>query len=197
MSARLPRAQRRDQLLEHAKTVFAKAGFQGASMNDVAEAAGVTKPVLYQHFENKRDLYQVVLKFVMTDCRDQVLKAAVEVDTPFLRVDRSLRAFVRFMVEDPAGFDMLVAGLVSPDSVWREQVNLFFDELSALAADFIEVEGMSTDQRRTLANGMIGLGVSMARSWKNDPIVTDEELANNLVALCWGGLRGVNDTRQR
>ena len=197
MSARLPRAQRRDQLLEHAKTVFAESGFQGASMNDVAEAAGVTKPVLYQHFENKRDLYQVVLKFVMTDCRDQVLKAAVEVDTPFLRVDRSLRAFVRFMVEDPAGFDMLVAGLVSPDSVWREQVNLFFDELSELAADFIEVEGMSSDQRRTLANGMIGLGVSMARSWKNDPIVTDEELATNLVALCWGGLRGVNDTRQR
>lgn len=197
MSTRLPRAQRRDQLLEHAKPIFAGAGFQGASMNDVAEAAGVTKPVLYQHFENKRDVYQVVLEFVMTDCRNRVLNAAAEVDTPFQRVDRSLRAFVGFMVEDPAGFEILVAGLVSPDPIWREQVNGFFDELSASAADFIEVDGMSPEQRRTLANGMIGLGVSMARSWKNDPIVSDEELANNLVALCWGGLRGVNDTRQR
>ncbi len=197
MSGRLPRAQRRDQLLQHAKVVFAGAGFQGASMNDVAEAAGVTKPVLYQHFDNKRALFEVVLESIMTDIRVRTFGAAAEVETPFEQVDRSLRAFVTFMVEDPSGFDILVAGLVSPDPEWRERVNCFFDELSILAVEFIEVEGMSNAQRRTLANGMIGLALSMARSWKNEPIVTVEELAINLVALCWGGMRGVNDARPR
>ena len=197
MSGRLPRAQRRDQLLLHAKVVFADSGFQGASMNDVAEAAGVTKPVLYQHFENKRALFQVVLESIMTEVRVRTFGAAAEANTPFEQVDRSLRAFVTFMIEEPSGFDILVAGLVSPDPEWREQVNNFFDELSILAVEFIQVEGMSEAQRRTLANGIIGLALSMARSWKNEPIVTVEELAIDLVALCWGGMRGVNDARQR
>jgi AcrR family transcriptional regulator len=166
-------------------------------MNDVAEAAGVTKPVLYQHFENKRDLFRVVIESIMTDVRARTLTAAAEAETPFEQVDRSLRAFVTFMADEPHSFDILVAGLVSPDPEWRERVNHFFDELSALAVEFIQVEGLSNAQRRTLANGMIGLALSMARSWKNDPIVTVEELANNLVALCWGGMRGVTDTRGR
>lgn len=197
MSSRLPRAQRRDQLLNHAKIVFADAGFQGASMNDVAQAAGVTKPVLYQHFENKRDLFQVVIESIMIDVRVRTMNAAAQEETPFHQVDRSLRAFVTFMAEEPHSFDILVAGLVSPDPEWRERVNSFFDELSALTVEFIQVEGLSSAQRRTLANGIIGLALSMARSWKNDPIVTVEELANSLVALCWGGMRGVTDARQR
>jgi AcrR family transcriptional regulator len=56
MSSRLPAAARREQLLTVALTVFARDGFHGASMNDVADAAGVTKPVLYQHFLSKNDL---------------------------------------------------------------------------------------------------------------------------------------------
>ena len=61
MSSRLTATARREQLLDVALEVFARAGYHGTSMNDVAEAAGVTKPVLYQHFESKRELYQALL----------------------------------------------------------------------------------------------------------------------------------------
>ena len=61
MSSRLSAVDRREQLLEVALSTFARAGFHETSMNDVADAAGVTKPVLYQHFESKRDLYQALL----------------------------------------------------------------------------------------------------------------------------------------
>ena len=62
MSAtRLPADERRDQLLDVALEVFATAGFHGASMNEIAEAAGVTKPVLYQHFDSKNDLFAALL----------------------------------------------------------------------------------------------------------------------------------------
>ena len=61
MSIRLPAPARREQILDVAVEVFARNGFHGASMNDVAEAAGVTKPVLYQHFDSKQDLYMALL----------------------------------------------------------------------------------------------------------------------------------------
>ena len=54
---RLPAAERRRQLLQTATEVFAVRGYHDSAMNDIADAAGVTKPVLYQHFESKRELY--------------------------------------------------------------------------------------------------------------------------------------------
>ena len=61
MPPRLSAVDRREQLLAVALSTFAGAGYHETSMNDVADAAGVTKPVLYQHFESKRDLYQALL----------------------------------------------------------------------------------------------------------------------------------------
>ena len=74
-AARLPAARRRQQLLDVALRVFGEQGFHPASMNDVAEAAGVTKPVLYQHFRSKRDLYREVLTDVGAQLLDAITKA--------------------------------------------------------------------------------------------------------------------------
>ena len=60
-AARMPAAQRRTQLMDVAMRVFSREGYHGATMADVADAAGVTKPVLYQHFPSKRDLYLALL----------------------------------------------------------------------------------------------------------------------------------------
>ena len=62
MSLRMPAAERREQLLAVALDVFAREGYHQTSMNDVAEAAGITKPVLYQHFESKRELYLALIE---------------------------------------------------------------------------------------------------------------------------------------
>ena len=61
MNVRLTAAARREQILDVAVQAFAHQGFHTTSMNDVAVAAGVTKPVLYQHFASKRDLYMALL----------------------------------------------------------------------------------------------------------------------------------------
>ena len=57
MTGRLPAAERRQQLLDVAVATFSEQGYRNTSMNDIAEAAGVTKPVLYQHFPSKRELF--------------------------------------------------------------------------------------------------------------------------------------------
>ena len=75
MSTRLPASARREQLLAIGLEVFARQGFHGTSMNDVADAAGVTKPVLYQHFASKRELYLALLEEVGRQLLDAIAKA--------------------------------------------------------------------------------------------------------------------------
>ena len=77
-ATRLPAARRRKQLLDVALEVFAERGFHPTSMNDLAEAAGVTKPVLYQHFGSKRELYLELLDDVGGRLRDAIGKATSE-----------------------------------------------------------------------------------------------------------------------
>ncbi|HEY4378100.1 MAG TPA: helix-turn-helix domain-containing protein, partial [Acidimicrobiales bacterium] len=72
---RLPAHERRPQLLAVATAVFAEHGFHGASMNQVAEAAGVTKPVLYQHFRSKRELYRELVEDVGVRLEDAITKS--------------------------------------------------------------------------------------------------------------------------
>ena len=79
MSIRLPAPARREQILDVAVEVFARNGFHGASMNDVAEAAGVTKPVLYQHFDSKQDLYMALLDEVGNRLLTAITKATAGV----------------------------------------------------------------------------------------------------------------------
>ena len=83
MAARLPAPRRRRQLLDVALDAFAERGFHRTSMDDVAEAAGVTKPVLYQHFGSKRELYLELLddvgrQLAICDCHSQASRHVAE-----------------------------------------------------------------------------------------------------------------------
>ena len=80
MSMRLPASARREQILDVSVQVFARNGFHSTSMNDVAEAAGVTKPVLYQHFDSKQDLYLALLDEAGNRLRNAVSKAVASAD---------------------------------------------------------------------------------------------------------------------
>ena len=89
MSIRLPAPARREQILDVAVEVFARNGFHGASMNDVAEAAGVTKPVLYQRFDSKQDLYMALLDEVGNRLLKAITKATAGVASGRSRPSRA------------------------------------------------------------------------------------------------------------
>ncbi len=88
---RLPAARRRRQLLDTARAVFAERGFHSTSMNDIADAAGVTKPVLYQHFSSKRDLFREVLEDVGGRLEETIAKAAAGAPGPREQVEAEAR----------------------------------------------------------------------------------------------------------
>src|SRR4029077_2624144 len=102
MTGRLPAAERRQQLLETALDAFSEHGFTHTSMNDIAEAAGVTKPVLYQHFRSKRELFLELLQDLGQRLREAVGKAASEAGTPREQVEGGMRAYFGW-VQDHRG----------------------------------------------------------------------------------------------
>src|SRR3546814_17606241 len=109
-SPRLPAARRRSQLLEVALEVFGERGFHTTSMNDVAVAAGVTKPVLYQHFRSKRDLYREVLNDVGALLLVEITKATAAATTPHAPVEIGFRAFFRLLAAQQAAFRVAFGG---------------------------------------------------------------------------------------
>src|ERR1700712_3210621 len=104
---RLPAAERREQLLTVAVDVFAHNGFHNTSMNDVAVAAGVTKPVLYQHFASKRALYLELLAEIGAELRDPIAKATADASGPRQQIDLGFIAYFTFIADNVNAFRVL------------------------------------------------------------------------------------------
>jgi AcrR family transcriptional regulator len=141
-SPRLPAARRRRQLLEVALEVFADRGFHVASMNHVAEAAGVTKPVLYQHFRSKRDLYREVLTDVGQQLLDEISKATAAAASPREQVELGFEAYFRFVHRSPAAFRVLFGGGTRRDEEFAAQVAQVEAAVAQEIAALIDVEGL-------------------------------------------------------
>ena len=105
--ARMPKEQRRTQVLDAARAVFVESGYYAAGMDVIAERAGVSKPVLYQHFPSKLDLYLALLDAGLEELLEATDAAARETTDNKLRVQRTMRAYFAF-VDNPDGAYRLV-----------------------------------------------------------------------------------------
>src|SRR5438067_5781917 len=115
MSTRLPAPARRRQLLDVAETEFASRGYHRTSMNDIAEAAGVTKPVLYQHFPSKRALYRELLEDVGARLLADIAAATTPADTGRERVQNGMAAYFGFVTDNQPAFRLLFGASVRND----------------------------------------------------------------------------------
>jgi AcrR family transcriptional regulator len=193
VSLRLPAAARRQQLLDTALGTFARLGYHDASMNDIAEAAGVTKPVLYQHFGSKRELFLEVLGDVAAGMRRTVRAATSSAEGPRQQVERGFAAWFRWVDEQRDGFSVLFSGEVRRDPEFAEEAakaqRQFVDGISEL----IVFEGATEERQRLLAYGIVGLGEATCRRWLAKEIDLDaDELADQIAQLAWSGLRGLH-----
>ena len=192
MAIRLPAPERRRQLLETAVQIFGTRGFHAASMDDVARAAGVTKPVLYQHFRSKRELYRELLEDVGEQLVDIIAATVVEGEHPHRQVEQAFGAYFRFVAEHPASFTLLFGGGPRRDGEFAEVVRDVEEKVAAAIATRIAAD-LDPEHRRTLAFGLVGLAEATARHWLIDDIdIEPERLARQVADLAWAGLRGVH-----
>ncbi|MCX7621322.1 MAG: TetR/AcrR family transcriptional regulator [Acidimicrobiales bacterium] len=195
MTPRLPAAERRQQLLEVALEVFSERGFHQTSMNDVADAAGVTKPVLYQHFGSKRALFLELLRDVGERLLDAVGKATAEATGPRQQVENGMRAYFHWVAEHRAGFEILFAGDTRRDREFRSEAAKVEREIADAVAQLIVVEGLDRERQHLLGFAIVGLAETTCRHWLNGRIKLDvDELADQVSELAWAGLRGLRPT---
>jgi len=194
MPSRLPASERRQQLIASALATFARRGYHDTSMNDIADAAGVTKPVLYQHFDSKRDLYLEVLAETGGRLRRAVRGAAEAAasDGPRRQVEAGFRAFFGWVDANRDGFSVLFDGDSRRDPEFREMVARAQRERIDAISEFIVADGLTPERQRMLAYGIVGLGELTCRRWIEKEIDLDaDELARQVAELAWSGLRGL------
>ena len=191
MSARLTATARREQILDVALEVFARSGFHGTSMNEVAEAAGVTKPVLYQHFDSKRDLYQALLDEVGHRLLSAIAKAVAAADDGKSQTELGFRAYFRWVAEDHDAFLLLFGSGSRRDEEFSAAVRRITAEAAQAIAPLIAVE-IDESRRITLAHALVGLAEGASRQLvERRTDFEPDEIARAVSALAWAGLRAI------
>jgi AcrR family transcriptional regulator len=197
MATRLPAVERRRQLLDAALEVFAARGFYGTSMDELAETAGVTKPVFYKHFGSKRSLYLELLEDVGHRLIDEITKVTAEADGPRQQVERGFDAYFRFIAEDEHAFRLLFGGAQrrggSVDHDLSDAGRRVEDAIAEAIAPLIDAP-IDDEHRRLLAQGIVGLAEATGRYWlaEGRADVDPATLSSRVAALAWAGLRGVH-----
>lgn len=190
MSTRLPAAARRQQLLEVALDVFAERGFHATSMDDVAEAAGVTKPVLYQHFDNKRALYVELLEDVGRRLLVEITAATGEAGTGREQVQAGFTAYFRFVDDNRSAFRLLFGASARNDAEFATVVDRVVAQVADAISRLIDVD-VPQAQRRALAHAVAGMAEATSRRALTDEAYEPDRFAAWLAELAWYGLRGI------
>jgi len=189
---RLSAPARREQIFDVAIEVFGRAGYHGASMNDIAEAAGVTKPVLYQHFESKSDLYRALLDEVGTRILGAIVKATANAIDGKEQTMRGFEAYFRWVADHHHEFMLLFGGSARHEPEFSAQIRRITDDAAAAIAPLIAVD-IDSEHRDTVAHAIVGLAEGASRRLVGLGEAFDaDEIAREVGILAWAGLRAVH-----
>lgn len=191
----VPRAVREEQMLEMAGEVFAERGFHPASMDEIAERADISKPMLYAYFGSKDGLYSAYMERVGAELL-AAMDAAVDPSLkPADQVLASMTAFLGFVEAHRPGWAVLQrelasgAGVVAADvarvraAIVKRMATLLASELDEVLAD-------------ALAHGFVGAGESLAAWWLDHPEAGRDEMAALIMETGWVGIGGVLEGRR-
>ena len=191
-SARLPRDERRAQLLVAALEVFTAAGYHSAAMDEIADRANVSKPVLYQHFPSKLELYLAVLDLHIDSLVFAIQKAIASNRENSSRVAATVEAYFGFIDSEGEAFRLLFESDMNLEPQVRERLNRMTYDCAAAVSAVISIDtGLGKEESMMLAVGIIGTVQTTARHWLDRDGKIDRRRATELVMnLIWRGISG-------
>ncbi len=191
-TSRLPRSARRAQLLDVALGVFVEQGYHAASMDEIADRAGVSKPVLYQHFPGKLDLYLALLEMSCDTVIAGVTAALASTSDNRERVQATIELWYDYVADRGAAFRLVFESDLTNDPAVREQVDRVVHESAAAIAEVIrEDTGLPAPASHLLAVSLVGMGHVGARNWLSADSQLSKSDATQLAAgLAWRGIGG-------
>jgi AcrR family transcriptional regulator len=187
---RLPRSARRKQLLEAAQEVFVAQGYHAAAMDDIAERAGVSKPVLYQHFPGKLELYLALLDMHCDAIIDRMRTAMSSSTDNKQRVAAATSAYFDFIDHESEAFRLVFESDLRNEPAVRERFERVERGcLEAITETIMADTGIGRERAELLAAGLCGAAEIAARFWltggRRIPTAEAEAL---LSTLSWRGI---------
>jgi len=190
-SERLTAAARRAQLIEVARTVFARRGYEATSMEEIAERARVSKPIVYEHFGGKEGVYAVVVDREVEHIVARIVEA-MSTGSPRERLERAALAFLTYVKERPDGFGVLLRD-AAPSRRSGQMPALMYDLADRVGGVFAEQfrnAGYDAKAAPIYAHALVGMVAFVGQWWTESrkPPPADV-VASHLAALAWMGLR--------
>ncbi len=191
-TGRMPRNARRAQLLESALDVFVAQGYHAAAMDDIADRAGVSKPVLYQHFPGKLDLYLALLDTACDQVVEGVRHALASTTDNKERVAATTEAFYAYVANPGGAFRLVFESDLTSEPAVRQRV----DRVTLACADAIaeviaDDTGFPPAASQLLAVALVGMSQVSARFWLSaDGNIPQAQATELISSLAWRGIRG-------
>lgn len=187
---RMTGEERRQQLLDVARSLFAEKGFDGASVEEIAHRANVSKPVVYEHFGGKEGVYAVVVDREMHYLLSQMTTALAEQAHPRLLLERAAVALLDYVEGSADGFRILVRA--SPVASSTGTFSSLLNDIASQVEDILGVQFSSSGYDPKLAalysQALVGMVALTGQWWLDSRKPRKAEVAAHLVNLSWNGL---------
>jgi AcrR family transcriptional regulator len=182
--------ERRQQLLDIGRHLFAERGFEGTSIEEIAAQAGVSKPVVYEHFGGKEGLYAVVVDREVERLLSTVTTLLVEADHSRAKFEAAAVALLQYINENTDGFRILVRDSNPGAGTFGTLLSDIAAQVEYIMADFLKSRDRDPKLAPMYSQMLVGM-VAFTGQWWLDarkPKLKLEQVAANLIDLAWNGL---------
>ncbi|WP_164018589.1 TetR/AcrR family transcriptional regulator [Pyxidicoccus trucidator] len=187
---RLPASARRAQLIDVGRSVFARRGYEGTSVEELAEVAKVSKPVIYEHFGGKEGLYAVIVDREMEYVVRRIAEA-IAVGTARQRVEQGAIAFLMYVKDHPDGFAVLAhdTPVTSARGGMSSLLNDVAERVGHIFLTSFKSAGYDPKVAPIYAHALVGMVTFVGQWWTGVRKPPVEEVAAHITSLVWMGLR--------
>jgi AcrR family transcriptional regulator len=184
--------ERREQLLDIGRSLFAERGFDAASIEEIASRASVSKPVVYEHFGGKEGLYAVVVDREMRHLLD-LLTGALSGGHPRELLEQAAISLLTYIEEETDGFRILVrdSPVTSTTGNFSSLINDIASQVEHILAGEFKARGYETKLAGLYSQALVGMVALTGQWWLEARRPKKEEVAAHLVNLAWNGLSGL------
>jgi AcrR family transcriptional regulator len=187
--SRMTGKERREQLLDIGRTVFAAKGFDGTSVEEIADKAGVSKPVVYEHFGGKEGLYAVVVDREVSRLLDRITVSLVG-NHPRELLEQAAGSLLRYIEEETDGFRILVrdSPVASSGGTFASMISDIATQVEHVLAGQFKGRGYDPKLAGLYSQALVGMVALTGQWWLDARKPKRDEVAAHLVNLAWNGL---------
>ncbi|MFN2593669.1 MAG: TetR/AcrR family transcriptional regulator [Actinomycetota bacterium] len=181
--------ERREQLLDIGRSVFAEKGYEAASIEEIAQRAGISKPVVYEHFGGKEGLYAVVVDRETGKLLDRIT-TALDAAHPRLMLEQAARAFLSYVEDEPDGFRVLVrdAPAVTTSGSFGSLIGDIAAQVEYILVEQFKARGYDAKLAPLYSRALVGMVALVGQWWLDAKKPKRDRVVAHLVNVAWNGL---------